>query len=115
MSTKRRVLAFLLLGVVTSPFLSAYSVSVPIKSTEQSAPCHRHNHPLPSPEPFNHECCRAGHQAAILPEFYKPRPSLESTLTAAVAEKEFSIGSPRKVSYLPLPAGERHSNPPLRV
>jgi len=114
MSTKRRVPAFFLLGAVISVFLPAYGLSVPVIPTEQSAPCHQHGHRPSSPEPVDHQCCRVGHHAAILPAFSKPQPALESS-SIAFGVKEPSITSPHGVSRLLVSSEGTPSNPPLRV
>ena len=70
----QKVLALLLLAVVTAALSGA--TPIPQPGPGHPAGCHGHGQPAPPPVPVSHKCCEAGHQAAIVQEPGNPRDSL---------------------------------------
>jgi hypothetical protein len=69
----KTVACSLALGVVC---LAAQLPATPVTSGSHTTGCHGHQGEMPSPAPASYECCRAGHDSAILQGSFSLRPSI---------------------------------------
>ena len=78
MFVKAKVAGTVLLVLIVWGIASASSLSLP-SAQSRRAECPMHRQSLPQRVPISHNCCAAGHNAAILQATIRFRPSLAHT------------------------------------
>ncbi|HKI27758.1 MAG TPA: hypothetical protein VKA07_15645 [Candidatus Sulfotelmatobacter sp.] len=114
MPTTSRLTALLLLVTVGSLLLGAPAFALPSAHATHPAGCHD---PMPaSPAPVSHQCCVAGHQAAMPSAAFSPRPPA-AQFAAACDHNVISVASlPVQPFVLPLiSSGSPPNAAPLRI
>ena len=69
------LIAVLLLAIVAATALSGQVIHTAQPAHPGPAPCHGRSPALPSPQPVHYQCCRTGHDSALLQSSIFPRPS----------------------------------------
>ena len=106
----------LCLMIVVLAFSAQFALGAPAPALAASlGGCPEHAPPSPSPEPAGHQCCDAGHQAA-LPTTESPRLAIQATVAVGLAQQAPTLRSHQPVCRV---LAESHGPPlassPLRV
>src|SRR2546428_4612989 len=111
----QKILAIFLLAAVTATCFGAQALSLSPRNTRTPG-CHEHSSPIRSPQPVSHKCCQSGHDAAILQEPAKVRPS--SACVWLVADRPELLIPPHSAESFSNPLTSSSSPPtiaPLRI
>ncbi len=91
-----KVIAMALLVTVVSPTVPAYGFSQ--HAQQKPASCHEHGQKAPAPGPATYQCCRGGHQFAVVREATNLRlPVVSSSRLVELvvpASADFNRGRP---------------------
>jgi len=106
-----RVIAVLLLAIVAATALSGQVIHMAQPAHLGPAPCHGRSPALPSPQPVHYQCCRTGHDSALLQSSIFPRPSWTNLYHGS----EIASGSSLPIVYYTLPILSPPSSSPPRT
>ena len=107
-----RIIAVLLVAIVAATVLSGQVIHMARPAHLGPAPCHGRGPALPSPQPVHYQCCRTGHDAALLQSSIFPRPSWTNLYHGS----EIASGSSLPTVYYTLPIlSAPSSSPPWTV
>jgi hypothetical protein len=106
-----RIIAVLLIAIVAATALSGQVIHMAQPTHPGPAPCHGPSPALPRPQPVHYQCCRTGHDSALLQSSIFPRPSWTNLYHGS----ELASGSSLTVVYYTLPILSAPSSGPPRT
>src|ERR1700731_82307 len=105
------IIAVLLLAIVAATALSGQGTHMAQPSHFGPASCPGRSPALPSPQPVHYQCCRIGHDSALLQSSIFPRPSWTNLYHGS----EIASGSSLPILYYTLPILSAPSSSPPRT
>jgi hypothetical protein len=106
-----RIIAVLLLAIVAATALSGQVIHGAQPAHLGHTPCHGPSPAFPSPQPVHYQCCRTGHDSALLQSSIFPRPSWTNLYHGS----EIASGSSLPIVYRTLPILSASSSSPPRT